>query len=165
MNNLITYILGHEFWLRLEYLPVAEWIGASWMFPLLNSLHVVSAALMLGALLMLDLRVAGLAATVYPLENLRRDCLPWIWGGFVVAVLSGAGMFVTRASVHILNVAFQWKVALMALAGLNMWLLQHGLGRLSADAELPMRLRMTGLASLLLWAGVMLAGRWMGHIL
>lgn len=158
-------MLAHEFWLQLEYLPLAEWIGATWWFPLLNSLHVLSVTGMLGALLMLDLRVAGLAARDYSLLAMRQDFVPWVWVTFVVAVVTGAGMFITRASAHVLNVAFQWKMLLMILAGTNMWILHWSLRRLGTTEVLPMRLRLTGLASLLLWAGVMLGGRWMGHIL
>lgn len=158
-------MLTHEFWLQLEYLPLAEGIGATWWFPLLNSLHVLSVTGMLGALLMLDLRVAGLAARDYSLVAIRQDFVPWVWATFFAAVVTGVGMFITRASAHVLNVAFQWKMLLMILAGANMWILHRSLRRLGSSETLPMRLRLTGLASLLLWAGVMLGGRWMGHIL
>lgn len=158
-------MLTHEFWLQLEYLSLAEWIGATWWFPLLNSLHVLSVTGMLGALLMLDLRISGLAARDYSLVSIRHDFVPWVWATFFVAVVTGTGMFITRASAHVLNVAFQWKMLLIVLAGANMWVLHRGLRRLDMTDVLPMRLRLTGLASLLLWAGVMLGGRWMGHIL
>lgn len=157
-------MLENEFWLRLEYLSLAEKIGASWLFPLLNSLHVLSVTLMLGLLLMLDLRVLGWAATRYPLDTVRRDFVPWIWAAFFIALVTGLGMFITRASAHVVNVAFQWKMLLMVLAGLNMAVLQWRLRNGVAQFNPGRALRVTGLASLLLWGGVMLAGRWMGHI-
>lgn len=166
---MIDTLLHHEFWLSLEYLPVAEQIGATWLFPLLNSLHVLSVCFMLGALLMLDLRMAGVAATRYSIKQLTSDFLPWIWLSFVIAVLSGAALFITRASAHILNPAFQWKLALMALAAINM-LLFHWRGSrfpelLSNNSALPLWIKLSGIASLLLWSGATLAGRWMGHII
>jgi hypothetical protein len=162
-------MLHHEFWLGLEYLPIAEQIGATWLFPLVNSLHVLSVTLMLGALLMLDLRLAGLAARLYPISDLSRDFLPWIWTAFIIAVISGLGLFITRASAHVLNPAFQWKIVLMVCAGVNMLALHWLLKKLPADfggaKTPPLWIRFSGVTSLLLWAGVMLGGRWMGHII
>ncbi|MBC53941.1 MAG: hypothetical protein CMQ34_08930 [Gammaproteobacteria bacterium] len=162
-------MLQHEFWLNLEYTWLAEQIGATWLFPLFNSLHVLSITLMLGSLLMLDLRLAGVAANVYPYRTLSRDFLPWVWLAFAIAVVTGLGLFITRASAHVLNPAFQWKMLLMLAAGLNM-LLFHLRGKRLAEhwdrsRPMPWSMRITGMASLLLWAGVMLGGRWMGHII
>lgn len=160
-------MLRHEFWLNLEYLPLAEQIGATWLFPFINSLHVISITLMLGALLMLDLRLSGVAATRYPVKVLSRDFLPWVWAAFVVAVLTGLGLFITRASAHVLNPAFQWKMVLMALAGLNMLVLHRFYLRgylQQTESPVPVAAKLSGYLSLLLWAGVMLAGRWVGHI-
>lgn len=160
-------MLRHEFWLNLEYLPLAEQIGATWLFPLFNSLHVISITLMLGALLMLDLRLSGVAATRYPVKVLSRDFLPWVWTAFVVAVLTGLGLFITRASAHVLNPAFQWKMVLMALAGINMLVLHKYYLRgylQQSESPAPAAAKLSGYLSLVLWAGVMLAGRWVGHI-
>jgi hypothetical protein len=162
-------MLQHEFWLNLEYTWLAEQIGATWLFPLFNSLHVISITLMLGALLMLDLRLAGMAARVYPYQILSRDFMPWIWLAFLVALVTGAGLFITRASAHVLNPAFQWKMASMLLAGVNMLVFHYRRRQLAegwdSSQPMPWAIRITGLASLLLWAGVMLGGRWMGHII
>jgi len=160
-------MLHSEFWLNLEYLPLAEQIGATWLFPLFNSLHVISITLMLGALLMVDLRLCGIAALGYPVSVLTRDFLPWIWCAFMVAVITGLGLFITRASAHVLNPAFQWKMLLMLLAGFNMvglhwWFLRRWPA--AATALMPAVVKVSALVSLSLWAGVMLAGRWIGHI-
>lgn len=161
-------MLQSEFWLNLEYLWLAEQIGATWLFPLFNSLHVLSITFMLGSLLMVDLRLCGLAARSYSLHLLSRDFLPWVWGAFVIAVVTGLGLFITRASAHVLNIAFQWKMILMLLAGLNMLVLHVALRRFPdvQHAEvLPVSMRGAGILSLLLWVGVMLSGRWVGHII
>lgn len=161
-------MLQSEFWLNLEYLWLAEQIGATWLFPLFNSLHVLSITFMLGSLLMVDLRLCGLAARSYSLQVLTRDFLPWVWGAFAVAVVTGLGLFITRASAHVLNIAFQWKMILMLLAGVNMLVLHFTLRRVLDTQHveaLPITVRGAGVLSLLLWAGVMLAGRWVGHII
>ncbi|MDO8909071.1 MAG: hypothetical protein Q7W55_11315 [Pseudohongiella sp.] len=165
---MISSILNHEFWLSLEYLPIAEQIGATWLFPLFNSLHVLSVCFMLGALLMLDLRIAGVVARGYTIKQLSDDFLPWIWGAFVVAVATGTALFITRASAHILNAAFQWKLGLMLLAGINMvafHFYSRNMPQFRARlSDLPIWIRVSGVSSLILWTGATLAGRWMGHI-
>lgn len=158
---MLNSLLQHEFWLSLEYLPLAEQIGATWLFPLVNSLHVLSICFMLGALLMLDLRIAGLSATRYSIPQLEHDFLALIWMAFILAVLTGSALFITRASAHILNLAFQMKILLMLIAGINMALF-HWFSRAGRHSRF---VAASGLLSLLLWCGVMLAGRWMGHII
>ncbi|TFH73284.1 hypothetical protein E3V39_08635 [Gammaproteobacteria bacterium LSUCC0112] len=165
---MLEAFLTHEFWLSLEYLPIAEQIGATWWFPLINSLHVLAISFMLGALLMLDLRIAGLAATRYSVDDLAKDFLPWIWFSFVIACLTGTGLFITRASAHMLNPAFQWKMLLMVIAAANMmmfhWLsLRHRRSQ-QPSVNVPALLKWSAVLSLIIWAGVMLAGRWVGHI-
>lgn len=166
---MLETLLHHEFWLSLEYLPLAEQIGATWLFPLVNSLHVLSICLMLGALFMLDLRIAGVAARQYSIQQLERDFLPWVWGTFVVAVVTGVALFITRASAHVLNPAFQMKMLLMLLAAINMaffhWCFRYNRNSVdSGSNRLSSKLAFSAVLSLLLWAGVMLAGRWIGHI-
>lgn len=165
---MINALLQHEFWLSLEYLPVAEQVGATWLFPLINSLHVLSVCFMLGALLMLDLRMAGLAATKYSVKQLCSDFLPWIWISFVIATATGTALFITRASAHILNPAFQWKLMLMLLAAANMLVFHWRSGKmatvLTQVSGSPLWVKISGISSLMLWLGTTLAGRWMGHI-
>lgn len=166
---MINTLLHHEFWLSLEYLPLAEQIGATWLFPLINSIHVLSVCSMLGALLMLDLRMAGVAARRYSIQQMTQDFLPWIWILFIVATVTGIGLFITRASAHVLNVAFQWKLLLMLAAAINM-LVFHWRSRGTSDvltqlSAVPYWVRLSGISSLVLWLGATLAGRWMGHII
>jgi len=157
-----------DFWLWLEMSNLAMAVGSTWWFPLLHSLHVLSACLMLGFLLMVDLRLIGVAGVSLSISQLARDLLPWAASMFVLALLSGVLMFITRAANHVDNAAFQWKMLLLLLAGVNM-LIYHGrLNRWPAARQQgrpPSRgVRLAGALSLLLWVGVMLAGRWIGHV-
>ena len=124
--------------------------------------------MLVGAIATIDLRLLGVGAVRYPLSTLGSEILPWVWGAFVIALITGLGMFITRAASHVVNPAFQWKIILLALAGINMLLLHRSLSTLlqadDASSKPHLRLRLAGLASLLLWCGVMLAGRWIGHI-
>jgi hypothetical protein len=158
-----------EFWLKLEYLPLAEHIGGTWWFPLLESIHVVSITLVLGAILMLDLRLIGVAARSNAITDMVRDLVPWALAAFIIAVITGLGLFITRASAHMNNPAFQLKLILIVLAGLNMGIFHfrfyRNVWQWNMAANIPIPVRIAGAGSLFLWAGVMLSGRWVGHII
>jgi hypothetical protein len=121
-----------------------------------------------GAIATVDLRLLGLAALRYPIATLNREILPWVWGAFIVATVTGLGMFITRAASHVVNPAFQYKLLLLCLAGINMALLHRALRKLEStqtqSIETALSLRIAGASSLILWCAVMLAGRWVGHI-
>jgi hypothetical protein len=165
---MLEELLKAPFWIDIENWPLSWEIGGTSWFPFLESIHVIAAALLVGAIATIDLRLLGVGAVRYPLSTLGREMLPWVWGAFMVATITGLGMFITRAASHVVNPAFQWKIFLLALAGINMLHLHRSLSaRLQADdtsSKPHLRLRLAGLASLLLWCGVMLAGRWIGHI-
>ncbi|MEX0617651.1 MAG: DUF6644 family protein [Pseudohongiellaceae bacterium] len=157
-----------EFWIGIENWPISWEIGGTWLFPFLESIHVIAAAMVLGSILMVDLRVLGLAATRYSVETLARELTPWTWGAFAIALVTGLGMFITRAASHVLNPAFQWKMGLLLLAGINMAVFHYKLYPAIKNHQDVMILstgaRTIAGLSLFLWAGVMLAGRWVGHI-
>ncbi len=158
----------NEFFLRLEYLPLAQHIGATWWFPLIESLHVVSITFMFGAILMVDLRVLGLAAKHYPIRILSSELVPWSAAALVVASVTGVAMFITRASAHAANPAFQIKMLLMVLAGINVAVFHLAVFRRGTDWAseefVPVVARLLAASSIAIWIGVMLAGRWIGHI-
>lgn len=150
-----------DFWLRVETLPLATHIAETWWFPLLESLHVVGMVVLIGAILMVDLRLMRIAAGHYSHTTLIEELTPWAWAGFVLACVTGVGLFITRASAYVENTAFLIKVVLLILAGANVaWL--HG--RTLRTPAHPFMLRSAGAVSLVVWAGVVLTGRWIGHL-
>ena len=158
-----------EFWEWVQALPLSEYIGFTYWFPLLESIHVLAIGFVVGSILMVDLRLLGMAAAGYAASRITRELVPWTWGAFVVAVITGTGMFMTRATAYVENPAFQMKLILLILACANMALFQF---RTFRDVALwdvgtvpPPAARAAGAVSLALWAGVVLAGRWTGHII
>ena len=156
-------------WQWLQDHPLSQHIGFTWWFPLLESIHVIAIGLVVGSILTVDLRLLGLAALRYPVSQVTRKLVPWTWAAFVVATLTGFGMFVTRAPAYVENPAFQIKFLLLPLACLNMGVFQfwtyRGIAAWDTARRTPAAARIAGGASLLLWAGVVLAGRWTGHII
>jgi uncharacterized membrane protein len=149
-----------EFWTWIEMTPLAARIGESAWFPFLESLHVLSAMFVVGTVLMADLRLLGWAARRYSVTLITDEVVPWTWGAFVIAVVTGVGLLMPRASSYVANPAFLTKVVLLALALVNMLTL-HFFALRTDRVRLQMT---TGACSLLVWAGVVLAGRWIGHL-
>jgi hypothetical protein len=162
-------ILNAPFWIDVENWPISWEIGGTAWFPFLESIHVITATFVVGSILMVDLRLLGLAATRYSITTLSKELVPWSWGAFTIASITGLGMFITRAASHVLNPAFQWKMFLLLLAGVNMayfhFRVYRQIQQWDTVVATPTRLKVIGSLSLLLWSGVMLAGRWVGHII
>ena len=158
----------HPFWIMVENWGLSQVIAATNWFPTLETVHVIAASLLVGSILWVDLRLLGLAAKTYPVSVLNSELIPWAWGAFTFATITGLGMFITRASGHLQNPAFQAKGILLALAGVNMAYFHFALNRnrnkWDGEKEPPTPVKIVGLLSLILWSLVMLAGRWVGHI-
>jgi hypothetical protein len=155
-------------WAWLEALPLAEQIGATAWFPLLESIHVVTSTFVVGSILMVDLRLLGVSAMRYPVSRIVREVIPWTYAASAISVVTGVGMFMTRASHYAGNAAFQVKMALLVLAAVNMAVFHlvsaRGIVQWDASVAPTPAARFAGGCSLLLWAGVMLSGRWIGHL-
>ena len=158
-----------DFWVRVAEHPLSIAIGGSWWFPLIESIHVLAAVLVFGSILTVDLRLLGLAARRYDVSRIVRELVPWSQSAFAVSVITGAALFITSADRYIGNPAFLVKLVLLVLAGINIAVFHLRTFRTVADWErapsAPFRAKLAGAASLGIWAGVMLAGRWIGHLL
>ena len=159
----------NQFWDWIQDSELAFQIGATWLFPLLESIHVLGVAFLLGSILVVDLRLLGLTAISYTFSRLERELTYWTWGAFVITVVTGIGMFISRPGAYAENPAFQVKLIFLLLAGVNLIvfkrLVYSTVEQWDDSPIIPLRARLSGLFSLALWAGVILAGRWVGHIM
>jgi hypothetical protein len=155
-------------WTWLEGLPIAAHIGETWWFPFLESIHVLAATFLVGSILMVDLRLLGLAARNHAVSRLAREVLPWTRSAFAIAALAGLGMFISQANRYVDNRAFQVKAGLLILAGINMAVFHlvtvRSIAQWDTAAATSAAAKFAGACSLLLWIGIMLAGRWIGHL-
>ncbi len=136
-----------------------QWVQSSaFVYPLLEATHIVGIALLLGSLLVFELRVWGHGASLDPVA-LARLALPVTVAGFGLAAASGLVMFASQAGDILTNRAFVLKMFLLMLAGLNaVWF--HGRGALEAGDRLA---RAQTVLSLGLWIGVIICGRWIAY--
>jgi hypothetical protein len=152
---------------RLHELPLAETIRASALaFPWLESVHVLAITLVLGSIAVVDLRLLGLASINRPVTTLVRQILPVTWVAFVVAVLTGAAMFLSNAIQYAHNLPFQMKMLLLVLAGINMLFFHlvtyRSIGQWNESRQTPLAARCAGGVSVMAWIGIVAFGRWIG---
>ena len=150
----------------LQGSAVADWMRYSGAAPLVESTHVVAAVLLFGTVLVVDLRLLGLADSRLAFTRVSRQTLPLTWVAFAIAVFTGCLMFIASALTFFGNTAFQLKVLALCGAGLNMAIFQvvtvRGVAAWDQRAPTPRAARIAGLVSVLLWASVVLLGRWIG---
>lgn len=140
--------------------------GTEWLFPIVETGHVLALAVVFGSVAMIDLRLLGLSARGASVQKLAREVLPWTWGAFVLAAICGSLMFISKADVYFANHEFRMKFLAMLLAGVNMLVFQFGAFRRVAEWDArqppPAAARIAGGLSLLLWILVIFYGRWVG---
>jgi Family of unknown function (DUF6644) len=140
---------------------------SAWMYPIVESVHVLSLCLFLGLAVMLDLRLLGVTMSNAPVSEFMNRLLPWTAAGFVLMVISGALLFYAIPVRTYQNIFFRIKVAMLILSGLNVWFFHSGVYTRMADWDLdpvpPRRARMAAGVSLALWAGIVIAGRMIAY--
>ena len=136
------------------------------LFPLLESTHVIGLAIVVGTVVIIDLRLLGLATTHRAFSRVGADTLPWTLGGFAVAAVTGALMFSTNATVYFHNTWFRVKVLMLVVAALNALVFELTARRTLVDWDLrrttPPMARAVAAISLVIWVGVIVAGRMIG---
>jgi hypothetical protein len=139
-------------------------LESGWIFPTVETVHVLALALVFGSIALVDLRLLGLASRERSVASVAEQTLPWTWSAFALAVVSGALMFLSQPVKYFDNVPFRVKFLLLALAGLNMLVFQRRVwprvAPLPAAAALPTAARWAGGLSLLFWISIIAAGRW-----
>ena len=139
----------------------AAWVDLAahpWAYPALEIVHIVGIGLLLGNLVLVELRVWGFGASL-PLPALARLALRVSLLGFCLAAASGLVMFSSQPDELLANRSFLVKMSLLTLAGINagVFHVRGGLVKLDGTARAQTAL------SLGLWLGVIICGRWIAY--
>ena len=145
--------------MSIDALPAWRAIASlPWLYPALEIAHIVGIALLVGSLVLVELRIWGRAAEL-PLVPLARFGLRLTLVGFALAAVSGTTMFLSQPSELLANVPFLVKMGLLACAGLNAAAF-HWRGGVARDDAIG---RAQTLASLGLWLAIIICGRWIAY--
>jgi uncharacterized membrane protein len=156
-----------------------EWLQASsfavfihkkaWAFTTVEVVHVFAVSMVIGTIMIVDLRLLGLASTKRPFAELSRQVLPWTWAAFLLAVIAGLLLFASRATEYVANTVFWIKMSLIVFAGINMMVFEfitvRGVQKWNLDPTPPRPARLAGGISIACWIAVVVFGRLIGFTL
>lgn len=157
-------------WESIEYSSLGISIAEStWAFPTLETFHVIALVTVVGTILIMDMRLLGLASNKVAVTRMSKDTLPWTWAGFVLAAITGGLLFISKASSYMINPYFLWKMGLLVLAGLNMlyfhFVTYKRVSEWDQAPVVPTGAKVAGVLSLIFWIAVVFCGRAIGFTL
>ncbi|HIF05412.1 MAG TPA: hypothetical protein EYQ64_00215 [Gemmatimonadetes bacterium] len=131
-------------------------------FPALLTLHLISLAMFAGLVVMMDLRLLGVAFRGTPFSEVQRRLFPWQIVGFVVTSIAGLLLLYAQPMRYFGKVLYWIKIALILLAGVNMFVFHFTTNRKVAEWDTsgpPLGAKVAGGLSVFFWAGVVVFGR------
>jgi hypothetical protein len=151
----------------LEWLAGLPWTTAlresTLGAPLIQTAHVASTVFFAGLVIMMDLRLVGLAFTPAPSAQIQRRLFRWQMAGFVPSIATGIILFCVDPLRYYTNTLFWVKLALLALAGLNAMAFHattyRAADRWDEDPKGARKAHLAGAISLVLWSAIIVAGR------
>ena len=136
-----------------------------WLFPTIETVHVLATGLVVGSIAMLDLRLLGFTWRDRGVREVHEEVLPWTWTAFICAAIAGALLFSSDAVKYSRNLQFRTKVVFLVLLGVNAAIFELGIYRRVDDwdrGRIPIAARLAGAVSLIFWITVVTLGRWIG---
>jgi hypothetical protein len=150
----------------MDLLPLFRWFDAStigviirnstYIFPVVEVVHLFGITLLLGTITITDMRILGLGMRRQSINTVARELDTWtMWAG-IVAIVSGFLLFLSEALKCYGNAAFPYKMWFL-LGGVILYLAFRR--KLTSPAASPVQLKIVAVLSLFLWYGVAFAGR------
>jgi len=136
----------------------------TWIIPAVQTVHILCVALVMSSMAMLDLRLMGLAGRRQSISRFVSRFAPWVWG--VVPILLGTGviLIIGEPSRELLNPYFRAKMLFLATVLSITFLVQRQNKKDAAYWETrTAAAKLAGVVSLLLWVGIVSAGRWIAY--
>ncbi len=155
-------------WLRWveSTAPAVALREASWIYPIVETFHIIGLVGLVGAAAMFDMRLLGMSGQL-PVDRLAGHLLPWSRFSLIVVVPSGVLLFISAATETWANPAFRLKLLLIAAAGVNAYVFHRrtfcsvGEGN---HGSTPAAAKLSAVVSLVLWTGVIAAGRLIAYV-
>jgi uncharacterized membrane protein SirB2 len=136
--------------------------GSRWLFPAIESFHLLGLAVIGGAVLVVNLRLLGFGIDRQPVAQLWRDTRPWLLGSLTIMLISGLLLFTSEATKLYYHEAFWVKMVSLLLATLFTFTVLRRVVLAEQGRVRPFWNKAVALISILLWSGVGVGGRWIG---
>ncbi|HEY7302005.1 MAG TPA: DUF6644 family protein [Xanthobacteraceae bacterium] len=143
--------------------PLGETIRTStFLFPVIEALHLLAFGVTVGAVLVVNLRLLGTGLRKEPAAQLWAGARPWLIGGVIVMFASGIPLFLSEAIKCYYSFPFWVKMTSLLLAILFTFAIVRRVARADKPSNRPLPATVTAIVSLVLWFGVAWGGRWIG---
>ena len=152
-------------------LPFFEWcetlwlgqfvVGSNWLFPVIESVHLLGLALLGGAIFLVDFRLLGLGLKDRAVSELARDARPWMIAGLIAMILTGVPLFLSEPIKCYYSTAFWIKITTLPIAVAFAFTVRTRVTR-AGPVRNTVRQKLVGALSIALWVTVAAAGRWIG---
>jgi hypothetical protein len=161
-------VSGHQFVEWLASTPGSIALHEStYAYTAVEGTHVLTLCVFAGLTAMVDLRLIGISFRAVPVSEMMNRLLPWMIGGFVLMVITGALLFYAIPVRTYENVFARAKLLFLILAGINVWLFHSGIylrmNEWGQDPIPPKRARIAGTCSIFLWTAIIIAGRMIAY--
>ena len=157
-----------EFSKWLAATPLSHVIQTTkWVIPALQTIHILSVAVVFSSAVLVDLRLWRLLNRDLPLPEVARRFLPTIWPVLLVLLVTGSLLIIGEPKRSLLNSAFYLKMALLAVAivitAWLQWSLSSSPNFWDRNRVRRMAGRFAATLSILVWCGILFAGRWIAY--
>jgi uncharacterized membrane protein len=154
-------------WLTATSVSVA-FQSANWFVPLVQTVHIISIAVLLTAVYVISFRLVGLTKSSHSLASLTVKSMPWIWIALAVLLVTGILLTITEPARELLNWVFRIKMIMVLILASTMFVFERRTRRTpSYWTESPARrhaARALGYVLLLIGAAIVTAGRWIAYV-
>ena len=145
-----------------ESLEQVRWVKVlattGWLYSSVSVIHYFTLFFFIGTIVLVDLRILGLADRNQTISLLADQLLPWTWIGFTLAMISGFLLFTTDAGDYAPDHVFQAKMAVILLAFIFTVIVHRGQREWNRLPTVPLGAKVIAAVSLMLWLGAILAG-------
>ena len=135
--------------------------NTEWAFPLTECFHITSFALSIGTIMLVDLKMLGLAMKRQTAGQLTRDTGLWTFAGLAIVILSGLLIFSSDPIHYINNSMFKLKVLMLTLAIIYNYTIHRKVALSNATGGMA---KLVGAVSVLIWTSVVFGGLWIAFV-
>jgi uncharacterized membrane protein SirB2 len=136
-----------------------------WIVPAVQTVHILCVSLVMSSVAMLDLRLMGFVGRRQPISRMVTRLLPWVWYSLIILAATGVILIVGEPTRELPNAAFQAKMVMLVTVIWITLLIQRQSKKDATYWETRrVSAALVGVFSLLLWVGIVTAGRWIAYI-
>jgi hypothetical protein len=138
-----------------------------WIIPALQTIHILAVAVLFSSAILVNLRLWRALQRDAPLADVARRFLPVIWPVVIILLLTGSLLIIGEPRRSLLNTTFYLKMALLVcalvLTGALQWSLSSAPQLWEQNRGRRVMARLAATLSILLWSGVLFAGRFIAY--